>query len=55
MLARKVDDRLHGTGSSKSQGAGSVYYNHLNDKVDSDQKVVKKELSRCVILARQHR
>ena len=38
----KVDTRLHGKGKSNSHGARPVYYNHLDDKVDSDQEVANK-------------
>jgi hypothetical protein len=34
---RKVDIWLHGKGNSNSHDARPVYYNHLDDKVDSDQ------------------
>ena len=37
--------RLHGKGISQSHGARPVYQNHLDDKMDSDQEVVNKELS----------
>ena len=39
-LNREVDIRLHGTGNSNSHGARPVYYNHLDDTVDTDQQVV---------------
>ena len=41
----KVDTGLHGKGNSNSHGARPVYQNYLDDKVDSDQQVVNKELS----------
>ena len=34
---KKVDSRLHGKGKSKSHGARPVYYNNLDDIVNSDQ------------------
>ena len=36
----------HAKGNSNSHGARPVYSNHLDDKLDSDQQVVNKELSR---------
>jgi len=34
---RKVDIGLPGKGNSNSDGVRPVYYNHLDDQVDSDQ------------------
>jgi hypothetical protein len=36
-LHRKVDITLHGKGNSNSHGARPVYWNRLDDSVDSDQ------------------
>jgi hypothetical protein len=36
VVHREVDIRLHGKGKSDSHGAKPVYYDHLDDKVDSD-------------------
>ena len=41
---RVVDTRLHAEGNSNSHVARPVYYSHLKYRVDSDQKVVNKEL-----------
>ena len=43
-VPRKVDVRLTGEGNSLFHGAGPVYWNHLDDQVDSGQLVVNKEL-----------
>ena len=45
---RKVGIRLHGRGNSNSHGARPVYFNYLDDQVDSDQQVGNKELFLCV-------
>jgi hypothetical protein len=53
--AKKVDKWLHRKGNSNSHGARLVHSNHTDDKVDSDQQVVNKELSlwrACVITPR---
>ena len=42
---RKVDVKLPGKRNSNSHGPRPVHQNHLDDKVDPDQKVVNKELS----------
>ena len=39
-----VDTRLLAIGS---HGTRPFYYNHLDDPVDSDQWVIKKDLSLC--------
>ena len=44
-LDGKVDISLHGKANSNSHGARPVYYNHLDDEVDSDRLVVDKEVS----------
>ena len=45
MKSRKVDVRLPGKGNSKLPWRKAGPPNHLDDKVDSDQQVVNKELS----------
>ena len=42
---RKADITLHGKGNSNSHGARPVYWNRLDDSVDSDQQIVNKEVS----------
>ena len=42
---RKVDIRPHGKDESNSYRARPVYIDDLDDKVDSDQQVVNKEIS----------
>ena len=51
-LYGKVDIKLHGKGYTNPHGARPVYQNHLDDKVDSDQQVVNKELSLSPSLAK---
>ena len=47
VLAQLLSEHLpHGQGNSNSHGARPVYSNYLDDKLDSDQQVVNKELSR---------
>ena len=42
---RKVNIRLPEKANSNSRGARLVHYNHLDDQVDSDQKIANKEIS----------
>ena len=46
----KVYIRPPGKGNSNSHGARPVYQNHLDDQVDSDQKVVYEEVCLCETL-----